>query len=85
MNELVTQLCLTLYDPMDCSPQAPLSMGFSTQEYRSGLPCPASGDLTKPGMEPKSPSLKVDSSLSEPQGNPMMACIGIKLKIVNNS
>ena len=85
VNELVTQLCLTLYDPMDCSPQASLSMGFSRQEYRSGLPCPASGDLPKPGMEPQSPALKVDSLLSEPPGNPMMACIGIKLKIVNNS
>ena len=31
------QSCLTLCDPMDCSPQAPLSMGFSKQEYRSGL------------------------------------------------
>ena len=34
---LVTQSCLTLCDPMDCSPQAPLSMGFSSQEYWNGL------------------------------------------------
>ena len=33
---LVAQLCLTLCDPVDCSPQAPLSMGFSRQEYWSG-------------------------------------------------
>ena len=32
--------------------QAPLSMGFSRQEYWSGLPCPPSGDLTDPGIEP---------------------------------
>ena len=36
----VTQLCLNLCDPMDCSPP-PLSMGFSRQEYWSGLPYPS--------------------------------------------
>ena len=35
--------------------QAPLSMGFSRQEHWSGLPCPSAGDLTDPGIEPKSP------------------------------
>ena len=39
------QSYLTLCDPVDCSPQAPLSMGFSRQEYWSGLPCPPQGDL----------------------------------------
>ena len=34
--------------------QAPLSMGFSRQEYLSGLPCPAPGDLPDPGIEPES-------------------------------
>ena len=34
--------------------QAPLSMGFSRQEYWSGLPCPPSGDLCHPGIEPES-------------------------------
>ena len=34
--------------------QAPLSMGFSRQEYWSGLPCPPSGNLPNPGMEPTS-------------------------------
>ena len=40
--------------------QAPLSMGFSRQEYWSGLPCPPPGDLPDPGTEPvslKSPAL----------------------------
>ena len=32
--------------------QAPLSMGFSRQEYWSGLPCPPTGDLPNPGIEP---------------------------------
>ena len=34
--------------------QAPLSMGFSRQEYWSGLPCPAPRDLPYPGFEPES-------------------------------
>ena len=48
--------------------QAPLSMGFSRQEYWSGLPCPPPGDLPNPGIEPRSPTLQADSSLSEPPG-----------------
>ena len=37
----VAQLCLTLCDPIDCSYQAPVSMGFSRQEYWSGMPLPS--------------------------------------------
>ena len=37
------------------APQAPLSMGFSKEEYWSGLPCPPPGDLPNPGVEPASP------------------------------
>ena len=54
------QPCPTLCDPMDCSRQAPLSMGFSRQEYWSGLPCPPPGDLPDPGIKPvslRSPAL----------------------------
>ena len=51
---LVAQLCLTLCDPVDCSHQAPLSMGFSGQKYRRGLPFPSAGDLPNPGIEPMS-------------------------------
>ena len=39
------QLCLTLCDPMDVAHLAPLSMGFSRQEYWSGLPFPSPGSL----------------------------------------
>ena len=46
------RLCLTLRDPMDCSPT--LSMGFSRQESWSGLPCPPLGDLPDPGTTPVS-------------------------------
>ena len=37
----VTQLCPTLTDPMDYSPPGPPSMGFSRQEYWSGVPLPS--------------------------------------------
>ena len=37
--------------------QAPLSVGFSRQEYWSGLPCPSPGDLPDPGIKPESPAL----------------------------
>ena len=40
--------------PWTVARQAPLSMGFSRQEYWSGLPCPPPGDLANPGMEPMS-------------------------------
>ena len=63
------QSCPTLCDPMDCTAlQAPLSMGFSGQEYWSGLPCPPPGDLPNPGIEPRSPALQVDYLPSKPQG-----------------
>ena len=40
--------------------QAPLSMGFSRQEYSSGLPCPPPGDLPDPGIELEFPALQED-------------------------
>ena len=54
----VTQSCLTVCNPMDC--QAPLSTGFSRQEYWSGLTCSSSGDLPNTGIEPRSLVLQVD-------------------------
>ena len=48
--------------------QAPLSMGFSKQEYWSGLPFPSPGDLPNPGIEPRSPALQTDTLSSEPPG-----------------
>ena len=50
--------------------QAPLSMGFSRQEYWSGLPFPSPEDLPDPGIEPRSPALQADALTSEPQGSP---------------
>ena len=40
-------------------------MGFSRQDYYSGLPFPSPGDLPNPGMEPGSPALQADSLLTE--------------------
>ena len=59
--------------PWTISQQTLLFMGFSQQEYWSGLPCPSPGDLPNPGIEPTSPmfvALQADSLLSEPPGTP---------------
>ena len=63
---LVAQLCPTLPTPWTVARQAPLSMGFSRQEYWSGLP--SLGDLPDPGIEPGSPALQAASLPSEPPG-----------------
>ena len=67
------QWCLNLCDPMDLARQAPLSMGFSRQEYWSGLPCPPSGDLSDPWIKPVSsvaPELQANSLLLSHWGSP---------------
>ena len=48
--------------------QAPLFMGFSRQEYWSGLPFPSPGDLPSTGVQPGPPALQTDTLLSEPPG-----------------
>ena len=69
---LVAQSCPTLCDPMDCTAcQAPLSMGFSRQEYWSGLPFPSPGDLPDPGIEPGSPAFQSDALPTELLGKPL--------------
>ena len=70
MHSKSLQLSMTLCDPMDHSPPGASVHGFSRQEYWSGLPCPPTGDLPNPGIEPRSPALPVDSLLSEPPGKP---------------
>ena len=52
--------------------QAHLSMGFSRQEYWSGLPFPSPGHLPDPGVEPRSPALQADSLSSELQRVPKL-------------
>ena len=48
--------------------QAPLSIGFSRQEYWTGLTCPPPGDLPDPGIKPGSSALQADSLLPSHQG-----------------
>ena len=57
----VAQSCPTLCNPMVATYQAPPSMGFSRQEYWSGLPFPSPGDLPDPGIEPRSPTSQPDA------------------------
>ena len=59
--------------PWTAAHQAPLSVGFSRQEYWSGLPFPPPGDLSNPGIKPislASPALQVDSLPLSYQGSP---------------
>ena len=56
--------------PWTVACQAPLSTGFSRQEYWSGLSFPSPGDLPNPGIELESPALQLDSLPSEPPGKP---------------
>ena len=66
--------------PWTVAHQAPPSMGFSRQEYWSGLPFSSPGDLPDPGIEPRSPALQAEALTSEPPGKPQ--CI---YKILANS
>ena len=76
---LVTWLCPTVCDSVEDNPPAPLSMGFSRQEYWSELPFPLPGDAPDPGMErvsPVSPYCLVDPTpLSQP-GSPSALWVG---------
>ena len=57
----IAQSCLTL-TPWTVARQAPLSMGFSRQEYWSGLLCPPPGDLPDPEIEPRSLTFPASAS-----------------------
>ena len=69
VDGLVSEFCLTLETPWTVACQAPLSMGFSRQEYWSGLPFPSLGDLPDPGIKPASPALQADSLLTGYKGS----------------
>ena len=71
--------------------QAPLSMGFSRQEYWSELPCPPSGDLPDSEIKPKSPeapALQAEFLLLSPQGTPVITLKGSNyyhhFKVIHN-
>ena len=64
--------------PWTVAHQASPSMGFSRQEYWSGLPFPSPGDLPDQGIEPMSPAMQADALTSEPSGK-MGQCNSIRL------
>ena len=68
---LVIQSCPTLCKLQPVRLLCP--WGFSRQEYWSGLPCPLPGDLSNPGIKPRSPELQADSLPPEPSN--MYKCI----------
>ena len=70
-------LTLCKLSPWIVAQQAPLSMGFSRQEYQSGLSFPSPGDLPKPGFKSGPPALEADSSPTEPTAlinDPSLIC-----------
>ena len=65
-----------LATPWTAAYQAPPSMGFSRQDYWSGVPFPSPGDLPNPGIKPRFPALQEDSLPSEPPGKPKNTGVG---------
>ena len=65
----MAQTCRLFAIPWTVAYQVPPFMGFSRQEYWTGLPCPPPGDLPNPGTKPKYPTLQVDSLPSKPPEN----------------
>ena len=78
----VTKSCPTLASPWTVACQAALSMGFSRQEYWSGLPFPSPGNLPNPEIKLGSPALQADSLLTELRGKPFIkwSCSNILLE-----
>ena len=68
---LVTQLCPTLCDPMDCSPPGSSVYGILQARRLELVPFPSPRDLSDPGIESRSPALQADSLPSEPPGKPL--------------
>ena len=66
--------------PWTVAHQAPLSMGFSRQEYWSGLPSPSPGHLPNPAIEPVSPALQTDSLPLSHWGTSKMWCRQYKIQ-----
>ena len=69
--------------PWTAAHQVSLSMGFSRQEYWSGLQCSPPGDLPNPGIEPGSPALQADPLPLSHQGSPRSKCDSSNVKHTN--
>ena len=63
-------MSVSFVTPWTIAYQAPLSMGFSLQEYLSGLSFPSPGDIPDPGIKHKSPAFAGEFFTTEPPGNP---------------
>ena len=86
MEVIIAQFCLTLETLCMVTHQAPLSMGFSRQEYWSVLPCPSLKNLPNPGIDPRSPTLQADSLPSEPiLPKAQIQCLLFSHQVVSNS
>ena len=70
--------------PWTVAHQAPPSMGFSRQEYWSGLPFPSPGDLPDPGIKPRSPTLQAGALASEPSGKPNGYTVSLYFLMTNS-
>ena len=74
----VFQSCLTLCDPVDCSPPGSSVHGILQARILERLPFPSPGDLPNPGIEPESPALQADALSSEPSRKPLLNLIDLK-------
>ena len=72
---LVAKLFPTLATPWTVARHSPLSMGFSKQEYESGLPFPSPGSFPNSGIEPMSSALAGGSFATQPPGKPCRGLI----------
>ena len=68
MKALISQLCLALCDPMDCSPPGSSVHGTLQRGILQSVAFSCPEDFPNPGIKPRSPALQVDSSPSEPPG-----------------
>ena len=79
---LVTQSCLTLCDPVDCSPPSSSVHGTLQTIILEGVACPPPAHLPDPGIKPGSPALQADSFPSEPPGKPSLNVLACKTPLL---
>ena len=72
MPAKLLQLCLTLLDPMDCSPPCSSVHGILQARILEWVVTSSPGDLPEPGIKPRSPALQADSLPAEPPGKPQI-------------
>ena len=75
---LVAQSCLTLYDPVDCSPPGSSVHGILQARTLEQVPFPSPGDPPNPGIKPRSPVLQADSCRQSHQGSLLTYYLAVK-------